>query len=235
MTNFIPTSISITFLLLVGTTLTAAILTLKSSYQNYPSTKKHFPLVVLLLTFILHSTLSATGFFANTIGRVPPPAGMALVVLLSLTLYFAIAYKPFQQLNKQSTIQLAYLQSFRFPLELIFIWLLEHNAIPIEMTFEGRNPDILIGISAPLVAYAVQKKWLPMHTLLIWNLIGLGFLLNIMTVAVLCLPTAFRQLFDSLPNEFVLHFPFNLIPAVLVMMALFLHILSIRTLLRKAN
>lgn len=101
------------------------------------------------------------------------------------------------------------------------------------MTFEGRNPDLLIGLSAPLVALAVQRNWMPLKALLIWNIAGLLFLINIMSVAILCLPTPFRVFFDSIPNEFVLYFPFNLIPSVFVMLALFLHILSIKILLRK--
>lgn len=235
MTTIIPFSITITLCVLVTATVLLSIVFLRPAYQRSTAKGKALPLLLLALLIIVQSVLAGKGFFAQTIQNTPPPAGLAILVIMAMTLYLALRYPPFKTLTATDTIKLAYLQTFRFPLELIFIWLLGYNAIPIEMTFEGRSPDILIGLSAPVVAFAVQRNWLPAKALLIWNFIGLGFLLNIMTIAVLCLPTNFRVLFESVPNEFVLYFPYNLIPVVLVMMALFLHVLSLKTLLRKAK
>lgn len=231
----IPFSISITLCLLVTAILTLTVLFLRLPYRKSSAKLKALPLLLLALMIAVQSILAAKGFFAETIKNVPPPAGMAIALIMAVTLYLALAYPPFKSITATDTINLAYLQTFRFPLEMIFIWLLSYQAIPLEMTFEGRNPDILIGLTAPAVAFAVKRKWLPLRALVVWNFIGLGFLLNIMTVAILCLPTNFRVFHESVPNEFVLYFPYNLIPVVLVMLALFLHVLSLKTLLRKAK
>lgn len=235
MTTSIPFSITITLCVLVTATVLLSIVFLRPAYKRSTTKRKSLPLLLLALLIIVQSVLAAKGFFAQTIQNTPPPAGMAILVIMAMTLYLALRYQPFKTLTATDTIKLAYLQTFRFPLEMIFVWLLSYHAIPLEMTFEGRNPDILIGLSAPAVAFAVERKWLHLRALVIWNFIGLGFLLNIMTVAILCLPTNFRVFYESVPNEFVLFFPFNLIPVVLVMLALFLHVLSLKTLLRKAK
>lgn len=235
MTTFIPFSITITFCILVTTTVLLSIVFLLPAYQRSTNKGKALPLLLLTLLIIVQSVLAAKGFFAETIQNIPPPAGLALLIIIAMTLYLALRYQPFKTLTSTDTIKLAYLQTFRFPLEMIFVWLLSYQAIPLEMTFEGRNPDILIGLTAPLIAFAVERKWLPVRALVVWNFIGLGFLLNIMTVAILCLPTTFRVFYESVPNELVLYFPYNLIPVVLVIMALFLHVLSLKTLLRKAK
>jgi len=235
MTTSIPFSITITLCVLVTATLLLSILFLRPAYQRSTTKGKALPLLLLALLIIVQSVLAAKGFFVQTIQNTPPPAGLAILLITTMTLYVALRYQPFKTLSATDTIKLTYLQTFRFPLEMIFIWLLSYQAIPLEMTFEGRNPDILIGLTAPAVAFAVERKWLPLRALVIWNFIGLGFLLNIMTVAILCLPTNFRVFYESVPNEFVLYFPYNLIPVVLVMMALFLHVLSLKTLLRKAK
>jgi hypothetical protein len=235
MTTIIPFSITITLCVLVTAPLLLSIVFLRPVYQRSASKGKPLPLLLLALLIIVQSVLAAKGFFAQTIQNTPPPAGMAILVIMSVTLYLALRYPPFKTLTANDTINLAYLQTFRLPLEMIFVWLLSYQAIPLEMTFEGRNPDILIGLTAPVVAFAVERKWLPIRALVVWNFIGLGFLFNIMTVAILCLPTTFRVFYESVPNEFVLYFPYNLIPVVLVMMALFLHLLSLKTLLRKAK
>ncbi len=231
--TIIPFYISFTLAALVGLTLLAVWKLFSPFYQ-----KSHFPyksaaLITLLLLITVQSIMATQGFLASTIGNIPPPMGISIILLTGLVLYLAMSYTPFQTLQKTDTINLALLQTFRLPLELIFLWLLKYEAIPVEMTFEGRNPDLLIGLSAPLVALAVQRNWMPLKALLIWNIAGLLFLINIMSVAILCLPTPFRVFFDSIPNEFVLYFPFNLIPSVFVMLAFFLHILSIKILLRK--
>ncbi len=229
----IPFFISLVLVTLVIATLFATWRTLGPTHQSQVAKRTSVILILFALVLIVQSILALNGFLASSIQRIPPPMGVTIIIQIGLVLYLAIGYAPFQHLQKTDTVKLALLQTFRFPLELIFIWLLHYNAIPVEMTFEGRNPDILIGLSAPLMALAVKREWLPVKALLLWNIIGLLCLINIMCVAILCLPTPFRMFFDSVPNEFVLYFPFNLVPSVFVMLALFLHVVSLKTLLRK--
>jgi hypothetical protein len=96
------------------------------------------------------------------------------------------------------------------------------------MTFEGRNPDILSGLTAPLIywlAFRGGKTNRPL--LIIWNLIALGFLINIVTHAFLSFPFPLQQLAFDQPNRAVLYFPFVWLPTIVVPIVLFCHLSSL--------
>jgi hypothetical protein len=57
-----------------------------------------------------------------------------------------------------------------------------NNTVPQLMTFEGRNFDIMSGLTAPFVFYfGFIKKTLGTKVILIWNLVCLGLLINVVT------------------------------------------------------
>ena len=123
------------------------------------------------------------------------------------------------------------LNVFRLFVEILLWLLFIQNLTPIQMTFEGRNFDVLTAITAPIAASLfASKKW----ALIGWNILGLCLLLNIVIIALLSMPTPFR-VFDNEPaNTIVLTWPFILLPGMLVPLAYYLHFLSIRQLtLRK--
>lgn len=126
---------------------------------------------------------------------------------------------------------LTLLHTIRIPVELVLFWLFMHKAIPELMTFEGRNFDILSGITAPIVYYFVFiKKKTNTKFLVFWNFICLGLVITIAINAVLSLPTPFQQFAFEQPNVALLQFPFTLLPSVLVPMVVFSHLASIRQL-----
>lgn len=104
------------------------------------------------------------------------------------------------------------------------------------MTFEGRNFDILAGISALLVYYFAFKKnentsnisQKAKLVLIIWNLVSLCFLLNIVVLAILSAKTPFQQVGFEQPNVAVTYFPFNWLPSVVVPLVLFSHLAALR-------
>ncbi len=63
--------------------------------------------------------------------------------------------------------------------------------------------------------------------------LGLGLLTTIVTIAILSMPTPFRQ-FDGPPNYFVATVPFVWLPTVMVMAALLGHLLLFGRLARTA-
>ncbi|HWA06781.1 MAG TPA: hypothetical protein VG961_09550, partial [Ignavibacteria bacterium] len=128
---------------------------------------------------------------------------------------------------------LVYIQSFRVLMELVLWLLFIKNIIPVQMTFEGINYDILIGTSAPLVGYYAlsRNKW-PRVTALLWNFAGLLLVTNIFIVAFLSAPTPLRQFFNEPSNTIVAYFPFVWIPAFIVPFAYFMHILSIKQIIK---
>jgi hypothetical protein len=84
---------------------------------------------------------------------------------------------------------LTILHTIRIPVELVLFFLFTYKAVPELMTFEGRNFDILSGITAPVVFYfAFIRKQLSRKIILIWNVICLGLLINIVSNAILSAP-----------------------------------------------
>ncbi len=117
------------------------------------------------------------------------------------------------------------LQVFRVFVELLLWALAVENLLPIQMTFEGRNFDITSGLTAPLAAlFLIRSKW----ALAIWNVMCLGLLINIVTVAILSMPSPLRTFFNEPANDIVATFPFILLPGMLVPLAYGLSFLSLR-------
>lgn len=127
------------------------------------------------------------------------------------------------------------LQGFRFPLELVMHRAYEEGVMPVQMSFSGRNFDIVTGITAFVVAFLLYRGALPRWALQLWNVMGFGLLLNVVIIAILSLPTPFRAFPNDPPNVWVTRAPFVWLPAVLVMTALLGHVLIFRAGLQSAR
>lgn len=118
-----------------------------------------------------------------------------------------------------------HLQVFRVFVEILLWALFVQHLLPEQMTFEGRNFDILSGLTAPLAAIFLVRSRVGM---IVWNLVCLGLLINIVTVAILSMPVPFR-VFDNGPsNVIVTQFPYILLPGMLVPLAYGLSFFSLR-------
>jgi hypothetical protein len=113
----------------------------------------------------------------------------------------------------------------------ILLWaLFTQNLLPEQMTFEGRNFDILVGLTAPLIAWLYQHQKISKTIVIIWNLAGIALLLNIVIIAILSMPTPFRVFMNEPANTIVTKFPSVWLPALLVPLAYWLHALSLKQL-----
>lgn len=127
-------------------------------------------------------------------------------------------------------------QSFRLVIEILFYFLLINNAMPELMTFEGRNMDIIVGLTALPFAMLYKRGKISDHALRIWNYVGLAILFNVMIHGILSSPSPMQQIQTVPVNDFMLHFPFVWLIALLVPTALTGHLLSLRQLaLRRAK
>ncbi len=130
---------------------------------------------------------SVAGVFERWDAR--PPA-FPFLALAMMALGVALARSTFGDRLARG-LSLGYLvlfQSFRFPLELLMHRAYTEGVMPVQMSYSGRNFDIVTGITA-LVLGLVMLKWnVPRVVVWIWNLMGLALLINIVTVAVLSLP-----------------------------------------------
>jgi hypothetical protein len=127
------------------------------------------------------------------------------------------------------------LQSFRFFVELLLWLLFIDGMLPVQMSFEGRNFDILAGITAPFIAWLAARQKISRNMLIAWNVICLGLLINIVTIAILSTPSPIRVFMEEPSNTVVAHFPVSFLPGLLVPLAYTLHFLSLRQLLTKRS
>ena len=123
---------------------------------------------------------------------------------------------------------LTLLHTVRFPVELVLLWLYQAGQVPQLMTFEGWNFDILSGLSAPVVYFLAFRNGSTNRTLLIvWNVIALGLLANIVTLAVLSFQGPMQRLAFDQPNVGVTFLPFIWLPAIIVPVVLFSHLAAL--------
>lgn len=181
-------------------------------------------LQVFLGTSLFYANLSA--FPPRLLFLLPPP------VIWIIILFASKKGRAF--IDSLDAKWLTWLHVVRIPVEITLFFLATTYAlVPVLMTFEGHNFDIISGITAiPVAYYGYHKKRLGRSVLLAWNFICLGLLLNIVINAVLAIPSPLQQQAFDQPNIAVLYFPYNVLPAVIVPMVLFSHLVCIRQLLR---
>lgn len=126
------------------------------------------------------------------------------------------------------------LQSMRVVIELGLWSLFALGKLPVHMTFEGRNFDVLVGLTAPVVALGVARGWIGTRGAVAWNVASLGLLANIVGIAVTTLPGPLHLDWPGVSNAIVTTPPFVWIPAFFVPVALFGHVLSLRQLLARS-
>lgn len=119
------------------------------------------------------------------------------------------------------------MQSFRIVMEIILWALAVQGRIPYLITFEGRNVDILIGLTAvPVAWYCFVRRTWPERVALLWNVAGLAILANVVFHAYFSAPTRLRIFFTEPPTTFIGSLPYVWLPAFLVPLAVWLHAAS---------
>jgi len=183
----------------------------------------------LILWFVFISVLSIAGISGNFNlfpFNVMPVFAIPLITILILT-FSPSTGDVLQSIPMKDFIQL---QVFRLFVEILLWMTFIQNLLPVQMTFEGRNWDVLTGISAPIIAHLFISN---RRVLIAWNIICLGLLINVVSIAILSMPTPLR-VFDNEPaNTIVTVFPFIFLPGFLVPLAYGLHFLSLRKLLSR--
>ncbi len=179
--------------------------------------------------------LGLTGFYHSP--EAVPPRIVLLVgppLLLLVALFGTRNGRAF--LDSLDLNLLTWMHVARFPIELTLFWLYEAGKVPIIMTFEGRNWDILSGLTAPLIAWYAFKgnAVVRPRLLLLWNVVCLALVVNIATHGLLSAESPFQQFAFDQPNIGVLYVPFNWLPGFLVPAVIMAHLVAIRRLLLSA-
>ncbi len=188
-------------------------------------------LLILLAWLALQGFLSVTGFYTVTSGLPPRFILLGLPALIFITGLFATA-KGRKYIDNLNIKTLTILHTIRIPVEIVLLLLFINKVVPKLMTFEGRNFDIIAGLTAPVIFYfGFIKKQFSKTVILLWNFICIGLLLNIVVIAVLSAPFPIQQLAFDQPNIAILYFPFTWLPCCVVPLVLLSHLATIRQVL----
>ena len=184
---------------------------------------------LVLLAWLMVAAVAAMAGLLNDFYSLPPRFAFIVAPANLTAIIIAVHPRTGPLLDRASGAWLVGFQFFRVPMELILWQLAVAKVIPVVMTFEGRNFDVLAGLSAPVIAWlAFSKKWLSPGPVIFWNLFGLALLGNIVIIAALSTPTRFRQFFEGPPNEMIAGFPFVWLIGFVIQLAFLGHLASIR-------
>lgn len=122
-------------------------------------------------------------------------------------------------------------QGFRVLVELVMHRAYVEGLMPVQMSYSGRNFDIVTGLTALLLgAWLLTGERQSRRLVFAWNTLGLALLANVVGVALLSAPTPFRVFMNEPANVWITHAPWVWLPAVMVLAALCGHVLVYRRL-----
>ncbi len=199
------------------------------AYRSMPARQNRKAMIYAALGMVgllaLTLVIAASGLLRRW--TVPPPIMLVLVSLMALNVWLAC----FSPAGRRLALglpawMLVGAQAFRLPVELLLHWGAEEGFVPLQLTWEGRNFDVVtagLAIVLGIWAYVVDQndgRDPPAWALWAFNAVGLALLLNVVAVAALSMPTPMQQFTSDPPNVWVAYPPYVWLPAVLVQFAL---------------
>jgi hypothetical protein len=173
------------------------------------------------------AALAESGVLSNWAARPPrwpllPFAALGTFILLGQTRTFR------RLLADIPPWQPVALQTFRVGVEFAFWRFHQEGVAPIQVTFEGRNFDGLVGLTAPIVATGIAFGWFGPRLTIVWNLFGLAILANAIGTVATSSPGPLHLDWPGEPFTAIASWPIIWIPALLAPIGIFLHVVSIR-------
>ena len=189
----------------------------------------------LIGSLIWVSLVSAAAFAGLLLPRTGQPP-LPFVVMLVSIIVLGVAISRSRAGERLARAPLAWLvlfQSFRLPLELAMHRAYTEGLMPEQMSYSGRNFDIVTGATALALGLAMMVIAVPRWIVAAWNVLGLLLLANILVVAMLSTPV-FAYFGPDRLNVFVMSMPYTLLPAVMVLAAWAGHLIIFRALSLRA-
>jgi hypothetical protein len=195
------------------------------------SARRLYTVLCLAGWLAFSAALAASGWLAGFDAR-PPHFFVFMVPTALATFALAWSRTGASAAERVGCAALVGFQVFRVPVEWVLFALHRDGVVPVQMSFEGWNFDVLTGLSAPLVAWLAASGRIGSRGLLAWNCAGLALLANIVAIAILSTPTPLRAFWNEPANTFVAGWPWIWLPGFLVPAALLGHLLSLRKIAR---
>jgi hypothetical protein len=162
-------------------------------------------------------------------GGRPLPFAVLMIAILSLGIAIARSQIGDRLARGAPLAALVMFQSFRLPLELAMHRAHTEGLMPVQMSYSGRNFDIVTGTTALVLGIAMLVTRVPRWMVAAWNVMGLLLLANILGIAMLSTP-AFAYFGADRLNVWVTWMPYTLLPAVMVLAAWAGHLVVFRAL-----
>jgi hypothetical protein len=187
--------------------------------------------VAIALAYLVIPAVLAWRGMLDRYNPLPAPALVMVLVLTVITLTLTLSSVGGQLIAWIGVPALVGFQAFRIPVEWLLHRLYQEGVVPIQMTYAGRNFDIVTGLTAAALGVWLLRGGRSRGAVLAWNVLGLALLANIVTIAILSTPVPFRRFVDGPPNLLPSVVPYVWLPSFLVQLALAGHILVFRNLL----
>jgi hypothetical protein len=162
----------------------------------------------------------------------PPTMIILLFVLVAITVGFSMSAAGRRVASGIPLAALVGFHGFRVLVELAMHRAYTEGLMPVQMSYSGRNFDIVSGLTALALglwlATGERRAWRPV--VIAWNVLGSLLLLNIVAIALLSAPTPFRVFMNEPANVWITGAPYIWLPAVLVLAAMLGHVLVYRRL-----
>ena len=198
----------------------------EQGHKKYTKRAVIFTLLWLIITYIL-----ADRGWLHDFSSMPPKFIFIFPVMVVFSILIVRSEIGDLIIKKNSVYTLIGLQGFRLLPE-YFLSLAYYEALaPIQMTWHGRNWDVITAIVAILLFLGGRYIFISARIVgYMFSILGMGLLLNIFVIAMLSMPTPFRYFMSNPANTFITDAPYIWLPTVWVFVAIFLHFLLLKKL-----
>ena len=189
---------------------------------------------VLLGWFAVAAIMGMEGFFTKVTSLIPNIGSMFLPILIGAGLLLSSTTMQ-KIVNGMPPHWIIGMQTSRL-MGYAFLVLYSMQLMPGEFAIPAGVGDIIVGITAPIVAYlyAIKKPY-SKNLAIAWNFIGLGELCLAIILGFLTSPTPYQLLALDLPNDLLFMFPVVLVPAFAVPLSILFHLFCLSVLLKKRD
>lgn len=192
---------------------------------------------VLAAWFVAALLLARAGVFRAVVdGPLPPTIIYGITVPILIGIAFVLSSRAFGRvLAAVPQHGLIGIQVYR-TLGVIFLVSHANGLLPGVFAIPAGYGDILVGLTAAVVAYLYAKKGLQVRRAVIgWNGLGIVDLLMAVTLGFLSSPGRFQILSLGEPNEVISAYPLVMIPVFAVPLFILLHVCSLTKLSRETG